>query len=59
MINCRVWTDRTGTSYYLESWDRQEGYRLLPGELGQAGRLKIVTWRAGTGRKVTDCYLES
>ncbi len=32
---------------------------MLPGELGQAGRLQIITWRARTGRTVIDDYLES
>jgi hypothetical protein len=59
MITRRAGTGRTGTDYYLESWDRQDRYRLLLGELGQAGRLQMITWRAGTGRTVTDDYQES
>jgi hypothetical protein len=59
MITWRAGTGRTGTDYYLESWDRQDRYRLLLGELGQAGQLQMINWRAGTVRTVTDNYLES
>jgi hypothetical protein len=59
MIIWRAGTGRRVTDDYLESWDRQDRYRLLPGELGQVGQGQVTTWRAGTGRTGTGYYLES
>ncbi len=71
MITWRAGTGRTVTDDYLESWDRQDMYRLLLGELGQVGQVQMITQRAGTSRTltgntrawtrrtVTDDYLEN
>ncbi len=59
MIIWRAGAGRTDTGYYLESWDRQDGYEVLIGELGQTGQLQMINWRAGTGRRVSGYYLES
>jgi hypothetical protein len=42
MITLRAGTGRTGTGDYLESWDRLDRYRLLPGELGKTEQVQMI-----------------